>query len=227
MWKYDWWDVKSSLRIHLVHASLLLKSLKNSWVLTQINFSLLVFFPLRAQSIRSPWWLRPPLASHRVVISHSISPSHVDKPRRHLISFARFINSLPILRERLRALQSTAKPGSLEIRAVDSHSGCRGVRWKPEGHGLFEKQNTNGHTRNAKGSESSARKQARNSVAFPPRTFPGWLRRHIPRYQKNRQGEKEATTPSGNVSDFLGKAFHCCKTRIAGVPQQVCPLKQP
>lgn len=47
-----------------------------------------------------------------------------------------------------------------------------------------------------------------------------------PEVPTNRLGEKEATTPSGNVSDFLSTAFHYCKTAIAGEPEQVWALKQ-
>lgn len=180
---------------------------------------------LCAQSIRSPWWLQHPPASHRVVISHSISPSHVDKPRRHLISFARLINSLPIPREQLLALQSTGNPGLLGIRAVDFHSRFLRVRPKPEGHGLMKKQNT------------QKKKCKKDRVVFEetgvqqrclPTAHLSWMAAsRRPRAPTNRRGEKEATTPSGNVSDFLSTAFHCCKTQIAGEPEQVCPLKRP
>lgn len=190
-------------------------------VLTQTNSPLLLFSPLCPQSIRSPWWLRPPLASHRVVISHSISPSHVDKPRRHLISSARFINSLPILGERLGALQSTGNPGPSELEpstlipavAVFGKSLKVTAGWK--------KQTCADTQEMQKGATLWGNRLAtvRRSHCAP--FLDGCV-------ATSRGSNKQAGRKRGNNTQR--KCFRLPEHRfslIAGELQQVCPLKQP
>lgn len=135
---------------------------------------------------------------HRVAIPHSISPSHVDKPRRHLISFAWLINSLPIRRERLQPL-SERGTAALRIRVCRllSFPLLRTAPEKPEGHGPI------------KSTEPSHLQENRNATASCSSCAPlldGRLHRDS-LDTINRSGDKKATAPNRTVSDFLDIAF--------------------
>lgn len=141
---------------------------------------------------------------HRVVIPHSISPSHVDKPRRHLISFAWLINSLPIRRERLQPLSDWGT-AALRIRVgrLLSFPLLRTATEKPGGHGPI------------KPPEPSHLQENRSAAVRCSSRAPlldGWLHRDS-LDTINRSGDKKATAPNRNVSDLLETAFPFCRTR--------------